>query len=149
MLLYCPCLCICIHFGWKRNCAVFSVYLYLYWRSSQEGRVRIPLTSLTPPHFSVCVMPGFPTSCVVICFRSCLSELRWNMGVRFVDIGGIVYHPCLKFLFINSSDFHNHNLFPCIFYYATVRPWPLPLATTTCLHAFSIMLQCDLDLSPR
>jgi hypothetical protein len=67
----------------------------------------IPLTSLTPPHFSVCLMPGpgFPTSCVVICFRSWLSELRWNMSVRFVDIGGIAYHHCLKFLFINSSDF--------------------------------------------
>ena len=36
----------------------------------QEGKVRIPLTGLIPPHFCACLKPGpgFPTSYVVVFF---------------------------------------------------------------------------------
>ena len=30
-------------------------------------------------------------------------ELRWEVIVRFVDIGGIVEHHCLNFLFLKSE----------------------------------------------
>ena len=46
-------------------------------------------TSLTTPHFCASLKPGprFPTSYdVVFCV---FSELRWEIIVRFVDIGGI------------------------------------------------------------
>ena len=51
----------------------FIVYLYMFfrWRPSyQEGRVRIPLICLTPPHLCACPKPGlkFPTS-YVVCVR--------------------------------------------------------------------------------
>ena len=44
--------------------------------SYQEGRVGIPLTGLTPPHFGVCSKPepGFPTPYIVVYFV--FSELR-------------------------------------------------------------------------
>ena len=81
-----------------------GVYICITVGSSsyQEGRVEIPLTCLTQPHFCVCPKlkpgPGFPTSYVVIFFVfNCLSR---DVIVCFVDIGGIVDQYCLKFLFI-------------------------------------------------
>ena len=47
---------------------VLKVCMYFRWRSSyQEGRVRIPLTGLTPPALCTCPKPGlgFPTSYAV------------------------------------------------------------------------------------
>jgi len=48
------------------------------------GRVRIPFTGLSPPHFHASPIkgPGIPTSYVL-----------------FVDIGGIEDHHCLNCLF--------------------------------------------------
>jgi len=46
------------------------------------------------------VMPGL--QCRMSCFYLLLfSEFRKEMIVRFVDIGGIVAHHCLNFLFIS------------------------------------------------
>ena len=54
------------------------------------------LNGLTPPY--LCVGPhkgrGFPTSYVVVLFV--LSDIRSEVIVRFVDIGGIVAHYCLN-----------------------------------------------------
>ena len=59
-----------------------------------------PSTGLTQTHFCVCPEPalGFPMSYVMVFFM--FNELRWDMIVHFVDIGGIVYYYCLNFLFI-------------------------------------------------
>jgi len=43
-------------------------------------------------------LPRFPTSYVVIIVL--FNELRWELIVTFVDIGGIVDHYCLNFHFI-------------------------------------------------
>ena len=77
--------------------------MYCCWKSRcQEGNVVIPLTSLTPPHFYACSKPGsgFPTSYVMAFF--CSNYLRREVIVCFVDIGGIVDHHCLNFLFITK-----------------------------------------------
>ena len=68
----------------------------------QDGRVGIPLTGLTLPHFAACPKPGlaFPTSLVVDFFMS--SELRREVVVRFVDNGGLVDHQSLF-----NLSFHN------------------------------------------
>ena len=80
--------------------------------SYQEGRVGIPLTGIILPHFCACPKPGpgFPTLYVVQ-----LVQLRWEMIVRFVDIGGIDYHHCLKFLFIenNMSNLVRYKIYIC------------------------------------
>jgi hypothetical protein len=61
-------------------------------------RVGISLTGLTPAHLYACVKPGrgFPTSYVFFM----LSELRWDVIVRFVDIARNVGDHCLIFLFL-------------------------------------------------
>jgi hypothetical protein len=68
----------------------------------QERRDGIPLTGLTPPHICACPKtgPGFSTPYVMVFFFWVFSELTWEVIVRFVDIGGIVDHYCLNFLFI-------------------------------------------------
>ena len=40
---------------------------------------------------------GFLTPYAMIFF---IQDLMWEVIVRFVDIGGIVDHQCLKFIFI-------------------------------------------------
>ena len=57
-------------FEWKRICAgvsFFRLFIYIY-SCYQDGRIWIPLTALTPPHFYACLKPGpgFPTSYVVV-----------------------------------------------------------------------------------
>jgi hypothetical protein len=81
----------------RGECGSESVHFFLYimyshWRSHyQEARVGIPLIGLTLPHPVSVPKPGhaFPKSYVVIIFNVC-----------FIDIGGIVDHHCLSFLFI-------------------------------------------------
>jgi hypothetical protein len=67
------------------------LYTYCRWRSSnQEGRVGIPLTGLTRPHFCACLKPehGFPTSYVgTVVVYFVFSEIIY---VIFVDIDGIL-----------------------------------------------------------
>ena len=63
-----------------------------------------PINRFNPTFFSACHKPGpdFPTSYVVVFFMIC--ELRREVVVHFVDIGGIVDHRCLNFLFINFKQ---------------------------------------------
>jgi hypothetical protein len=65
------------------------------------GRWRdmIQSTGLTPPHVCACSNPeaGFlMTTVVVFCM---LNSLRWEVIGRFADIGVIVVHHYLHFLF--------------------------------------------------
>ena len=68
-----------------------------------KGMVGIALNGLTLPHFCACPKPGpwFPTSYVVFFV---FSEWRWEVNVCFLDIGWIVDHHCLYFLFITKED---------------------------------------------
>jgi hypothetical protein len=60
----------------------------------QEGRIGIPLTSLTLPHFCVCPKPGlgFPTSyyAVVFSYVQCLKTTKGyrDSSTLFVEIPG-------------------------------------------------------------
>jgi hypothetical protein len=70
--------------------------------SQQEGKVGIPLIDLTPPHCYACHKRGpvFRTSNAVV-YLFVLTELRWEVIVHFVEIGGIVDHQsCLNVFFI-------------------------------------------------
>jgi hypothetical protein len=55
-----------------------------------------------PITFCVCSRrgPGFPTQHVVFFFFCSMSWGKKEVIVRFVDISGIVYHHCIKFIFI-------------------------------------------------
>ena len=75
--------------------------------SYQDGRVGIPLTGLTVPHFYAYLkpVPGFSTSTHDLFFV--YSGLMWEMIVHFVDIDGIVYIHSLDFLFNTlAADFN-------------------------------------------
>ena len=63
----------------------------------------ICLNGLPQPHFCACPKPrsGFLTSYVVVFLM--FNDLRLEVIVCFVDIGGIVYRHCLNFLFIIVS----------------------------------------------
>ena len=84
---------VCSLFEWKWTCAGFYclfIYFLCHKRSSyQEKRIGIPLTSLTPPHFCACPMPGsgFPTSYAIAPppFFVC-SELRWEILLILVKL---------------------------------------------------------------
>jgi hypothetical protein len=67
--------------------------------NTDERRVGIPLIDLAPPYLYGCpnLVPRFPTTYGIIVF----SELRWEMFVRFVDIGGNFDHHSLK-LYLHS-----------------------------------------------
>ena len=56
-------------------------------------------TGLTPPYFCVCPNPehGLPISYVVDAFV--FNNLKGDVIVRFVDIGGVVDHHCLSLSF--------------------------------------------------
>ena len=60
-------------------------------------RVVITLTDLTTPYCCACPKsePEFLMSLSIFMF----IELRREVKVRFVDIGGILYHHCLNFFF--------------------------------------------------
>ena len=65
---------------------------------------QIPLTGLTLPHLCACPKPGpgFPTSYVMVFFM--FNELKCEVIVHLVDIGGIVDHDCLNLGFLQSSN---------------------------------------------
>jgi hypothetical protein len=56
----------------------------------KKGRVEIPYTSSTLPHFYACPKsgPGFKMPHVFFEY----NELRWEMVIPFVDIDGTVDH---------------------------------------------------------
>ena len=83
LLLYCPCLCshcckVCDLFESKRICADCFIMCWNWRFIYEEGRVSVPLTSLTPPHLCTCskLGPVFPTSYVVV--FCVFSELKWE-----------------------------------------------------------------------
>ena len=97
MLLYSPCL----------NCHSF-LWWYVVFSSERES-VQVFLSFVyaciavgDPVIFCTCPKPGsgFPMSYVMV-FCVQRVQLRWEMIVRFVDIGGIDDYHCLNFLFIN------------------------------------------------
>jgi hypothetical protein len=55
------------------------------------------ITGLTPTHFCECLKQGprFPTFVIFFMF----NEMKWEVVGRFVDIGRIVDHHCLNFLY--------------------------------------------------
>ena len=69
----------------------------LYGNNSDEQLSRGELC-LTPPHFRTCLKPGLQLH-MLWCFFM-FNDLRWEVIVHFVDIGGIVDHDFLNFLFI-------------------------------------------------
>ena len=83
-----------------------SLLLFVYICISCEdpiikmGRFVILIPSLIPPHFCACPKQGsgFSTSHVMVFFM--FNDLRWEVIVRFIDIGGIVDYHCLDFLII-------------------------------------------------
>ena len=91
-----------IYSAWIQN----RLYMYCRWRSRyQEGRIGISLTSLTPPHSCACPKPGpgFPKSYVVV--FSCVQrvQLRLEVIVRFVDIGGMLKFSFPRFIIWTNS----------------------------------------------
>ena len=54
-------------------------------------------------YYCVCPKPGsaFPTPYVLVFFV--FNGLRSEVNARFLDIGGIVDHHCLNFLFMNMK----------------------------------------------
>ena len=77
--------------------------MYCCWRSSyQEGRVSISLN----PTICLCLSQARTWISNVICrglFCVQWVQLRWEVIVGFLDIGGIDDHHCLNFLFINNN----------------------------------------------
>ena len=83
---------------------LFVIYLHYQWRTNyQKGMIEIPITCLTPPHFCACpkVGPCYPSIYAEILLFM-LNDLRREIVVSFVDIGGIVEHYGLK------PSFHNN-----------------------------------------
>ena len=78
------------------TCSISMFYPLTF--NTDERRVGIPLIDLTPPYLYACpkIVPGFPTKYGIFV----LSELRWDMSIRFVDINGIVDHHSLNYSFI-------------------------------------------------
>jgi hypothetical protein len=72
----------------------------------KEGKVGIPLTGLTTAHFCVHPMSDLDFQRHVFFFFCVFSEYVWEVIVRFVDIGWIVDHHCLNFLFLSNLKFH-------------------------------------------
>jgi hypothetical protein len=88
----------------KRSCACFlivDICLAVGYPITKRGRVGISFIGLTPPYCCSWPNPG-PWSAT---WRSdfvllILTVLWWQVIVRFVDIGGIVYHHYLHVLLI-------------------------------------------------
>jgi len=89
------------------------VSCYLQWLSNttnlknvatlhqrQHSNVCLLWTGLTPSHVWACSKPvtAFQSANVMVIFV--FNGLRWDVIVLFVDIGGIVEHLCLSYLFI-------------------------------------------------
>jgi hypothetical protein len=62
-------------------------FLFVCWKHSWLG----------------CSLDGPMQNMFFFCLFFVFSEWRWKVIVRFVDIGGIVNHRCLNFLFINRG----------------------------------------------
>jgi len=89
--------------NFRKSCFIACLYMYSHWRSShQEGKVAIPLTSLTLPHFCACHKPGpgFPTSHFMVFFV--FNELRWEVIVHW-----LILVELLTITTVFKHSFHN------------------------------------------
>ena len=79
--------------------------MYCRWRSNyQEGRVGIPITSLTPPPLCSCAKlgPGFQRHMLwFLFFFVCEGERRLFVWLIMVELNTI--NHCLNVLFINTK----------------------------------------------
>ena len=150
MTIHWPCYCtvqvyVVIHFldsMWTFFLLIFfivCIYMYCLWSSNyQERSGVIPLIDITPPHLCTCPKPwhGFPRSYFVVVFV--FSDIRWKVIVSFVDIGGIVDHQCLNFLFIIGQKERK---------YFDAEQYNIPfLHNPTCIHKIihHVLLPCVL-----
>ena len=86
----------CGFVGWKGICTIFFIvclYLFCCWKSNYQGREDWdpnPIKWFTPATFLCLSQPGsgYPTPHIVVLFVS--YDLRWEVTVCFVDIGGIL-----------------------------------------------------------
>ena len=80
----------------------FLLFISLFHRYTHTYSFYPLLYGFNPATFVCCTKPGyeFPTSYIVVIFV--FSELGTEVIVCFVDIGGIIDHHCLIFLFIKS-----------------------------------------------
>jgi len=88
----------------------FSIKLIISLRDNNNVKcVLKSMTGFTSQHFCDCPKSelGFPFANVVVLFM--LNELRREVVVCFLDIGGIVLHNCLIFPFIIMFDFYFQN----------------------------------------
>ena len=81
-------------------CILIDIFFKVIQIEKLYNNFEISLISLTPPHLCAILEQwhGFPRSYVVAFII--LRVLRWEMVVWFVDVGGIVDHHFLIFLFI-------------------------------------------------
>jgi hypothetical protein len=68
------------------------------------NKLNVPITGLTLPQFCVCPKPGFLTSYNKLSTFIMFNGLRREVVFCFVDIGGIVDHHCLNFLFMMMNE---------------------------------------------
>jgi hypothetical protein len=99
----------CSLFEWKWIYRVFIYRLFIHVSVLPFGiqllrGVEIRLDGSTLPHFCACPKPGpgLPTSYVVVFVV--LNDLRWEVIIHFVDIGGIADHHCLNFHFMRHIN---------------------------------------------
>ena len=105
---------LCKWFPWWKFVVVYlyrSKHMHCCGRPSyQEGRVGIPLTSLTPPHLYACPKPrpGFPMSHVIV-FLCSVSSVKmrgncsfyWYWWICFPSVILLFY---LLYAFFNITD---------------------------------------------
>jgi hypothetical protein len=106
---------ICCRFEWKQICAVFFIiclYVFLLEIQLSRGEGWDPINWFNSTIFCACPNPGlgFPMSYVVVS----LFCVQW-VKVRG-DIGGIIYHHCLSFLFLIGSFSSNYELHKWFFF---------------------------------
>ena len=73
--------------------------------SYQDGRVRIPLESLTPPHFCACPKPGagFPMLYVMVFFIVCVQWVNMRSDCSFCWNYWNCWRSVVKISFHNLS----------------------------------------------
>jgi hypothetical protein len=88
--------------------------------------VGIPLTGLASPHFCARPKPGsgFPMPYAMVFFM--FNEMRLEVIVRFVDIGGIVDHHSLKLCYQSG-----HKYLQILVSYL-IKPSPHPFMVSVC-----------------
>jgi hypothetical protein len=79
-----------------------SFIAYFIWRWHYWNNIH--LTSSILPHFCARPKPWSLYSNAIYYDLFCVQWFNWEVIARFVDIGGIVDHHCLNFLFIRTKE---------------------------------------------